>query len=514
MAINKVGSKGIEDGSVATADFAPGTVSSDKLQDNAVTNAKLTNTTVTLAGQSITLGASTTLANKFVDWQSVTTADGSTFNTAVSGQGYFIDTTSAAHTITLPASASIGDFIAIKDYAGTFATNNLTIARNGHNIQGAANDSLISTNRASLVLVYVDSTKGWLYWEEHNVGDLGTPLFTSATGGTITQSGDYQIHTFTGDGCFVVTSAGNQSNFPACSPQYASSGPNTVSYLIVAGGGGAKGNSYRAPADGQTRSAAGGGAGGFREGRDITPSYTASPLVAPSGLTITAQTYPVTVGAGGTGGGPVTCGVGGGSTDQTQGSDSIFSTITSAGGGKGGSRTTCGNPFNPGTPFPEQGFIGGSGGGAGTSSPTDGPGQGANGNTPPVSPPQGNPGGNGSHFPYREGGGGGAGATGGGPPAGQDTAPGGNGVSTSITGSPITYAGGGGAANAAGGTSNYLGTGGSGGGGSASATTNGGSGSANTGGGGGGSKKSPCGAGTGVGGSGGKGIVVIRYKFQ
>jgi hypothetical protein len=81
-------------------------------------------------------------------------------------------------------SASIGDTIAIKDYAGTFATNNLTIARNGHNIQGVANNSLISTNRASLVLVYVDATKGWLFTDEHNVADL--PTFTTATGGTVT----------------------------------------------------------------------------------------------------------------------------------------------------------------------------------------------------------------------------------------------------------------------------------------------------------------------------------------
>ena len=174
MAINKVGSKGIQDGAVATVDLAPGSV---------------------------------TFNNKFVDWQSVITADGSTGTTAVSGKGYFIDTTSAAHTLTLPASATIGDFIAIKDYAGTFATNNLTIARNGHNIQGVANDSLITTNRASLVLVYVDSTKGWLYWEEHNVADLQGPTFITATGGTITTSGDYKIHIFTGDGCFVVSTA-------------------------------------------------------------------------------------------------------------------------------------------------------------------------------------------------------------------------------------------------------------------------------------------------------------------
>jgi hypothetical protein len=79
--------------------------------------------------------------------------------------------------LNLPASASIGDFVAIKDYAGTFATYNLTIGRNGHNIQGVANNSLITTNRASLVLVYVDATKGWLYWEEHNVGRFTTKLY-------------------------------------------------------------------------------------------------------------------------------------------------------------------------------------------------------------------------------------------------------------------------------------------------------------------------------------------------
>src|SRR6056300_1014998 len=326
MAINKVGSKGIEDGSVATIDLAPGTVSSDKLQDNAVTNAKLTNTSVTLTGSSVSLGGSVSFNNKFVDWQSVITADGSTGTTAVSGQGYFIDTTSAAHTITLPSSAAIGDFIAIKDYAGTFGTNNLTIARNGHNIQGVANDSLITTNRASLVLVYVDSTKGWLYWEEHNVGDLGKPLFTSATGGTITTSGDYKIHSFTGDGCFVVASAGNGAT--VCG-----GGPNGVEYLVVAGGGGGGGG--------------GGGAGGFRTNYPtpstaLTVTATTYPVTVGAGgfrtnyptpspaLTVTATTYPVTVGAGGAPGGSPYVGIG------YSGSNSIFSTITSAGGGGGG----------------------------------------------------------------------------------------------------------------------------------------------------------------------------------
>src|SRR6056300_761567 len=162
-----------------------------------------------------------------VSWQSVITADGSTTTNVESGKGYFIDTTSAAHTVTLPASATIGDIIHIKDYAGTFGTNNLTILRNGHNIQGVANDSLITTNRASISLFYVDSTKGWLYNNESNVADLKEP-FIAATGGTVTESGDYKIHTFTGDGCFVVSQI---------SPSSAPIIKRSVDYLVVAGGG-------------------------------------------------------------------------------------------------------------------------------------------------------------------------------------------------------------------------------------------------------------------------------------
>jgi hypothetical protein len=204
MAINKVGTKGIKDGAISAIDFADNTITSGKLVNSAITNALLSNSSITLSGTSIALGASASFTNKFVDWQSVITGAGSS-STAVAGKGYFINTTSAVHTINLPASASIGDFVAIKDYAGTFATYNLTIGRNGHNIQGVANDSLITTNRASLVLVYVDATKGWLYWEEHNVADLQQALFVTATGGTIATSGDFKIHSFTGDGCFVVS---------------------------------------------------------------------------------------------------------------------------------------------------------------------------------------------------------------------------------------------------------------------------------------------------------------------
>jgi hypothetical protein len=91
-------------------------------------------------------------------WQTVKTSG----FTAVAGEGYFCNTTSAAFTATLPASPSLGDFITFIDYAGTFDTNNLTIARNGKNIQGAAEDLTVSIERSGFTLVFVDDTQGWL----------------------------------------------------------------------------------------------------------------------------------------------------------------------------------------------------------------------------------------------------------------------------------------------------------------------------------------------------------------
>ena len=92
-------------------------------------------------------------------WQAVITADPAN---AVAGNGYFCDTSSAAFTVTLPTSASQGDFISFVDYARTFDTNALTIGRNGHNIAGSAADLTVSVEGAGFTLVYVDSTQGWL----------------------------------------------------------------------------------------------------------------------------------------------------------------------------------------------------------------------------------------------------------------------------------------------------------------------------------------------------------------
>ena len=82
--------------------------------------------------------------------------------TAVAGEGYFCNTTSAAFTATLPA-GTLGDEITLIDYAGTFDTNNLTVAPNGsEKIMGTAASLTVSIERAGLTLVYTDGTQGWL----------------------------------------------------------------------------------------------------------------------------------------------------------------------------------------------------------------------------------------------------------------------------------------------------------------------------------------------------------------
>jgi hypothetical protein len=81
--------------------------------------------------------------------------------TLAAGNGYFIDTTSSAITVTLPSSPTLGQTIKIDDLAGKFATNNLTIAGGGSKIQGSASNWVASTNQENFTLVYSNSTYGW-----------------------------------------------------------------------------------------------------------------------------------------------------------------------------------------------------------------------------------------------------------------------------------------------------------------------------------------------------------------
>ena len=82
--------------------------------------------------------------------------------TAEARKNYFCDTNSTAFTATLPSSGTVGDEIHFMDVSGTFDTNNLTVGRNSHKIQGLASDLVVSTERAGFTLVYYNATQGWL----------------------------------------------------------------------------------------------------------------------------------------------------------------------------------------------------------------------------------------------------------------------------------------------------------------------------------------------------------------
>jgi len=428
------------------------------------------------SGDTITIPAGVTISNAGtaagfgstgeVSWNTTKVTTGFT---ATSGVGYFADTAGGSFTITLPASPSAGNVVAVQDYTGTFGTNKLTIGRNGSNINGAASDLDLTKNNTATQLIYVDATEGWRVVFTGSLSDIESSFVTATGGNSVVTCGNFKMHIFTGPGTFCVSQVGCSTN-------------ETVDYMVVAGGGGAGAQG------------GGGGAGGFRISFD-------SPLAAASALPVSVQGYPISIGGGGAGSTTAP-------TAGANGVNSTFSTVTSAGGGGGGSDG------------PKTAVAGGSGGGGGWGSP------GAAGNTPPVSPPQGNTGGTGypNSASHGGGGGGGAGAVGGNANCNVGGT-GGIGMTTAILGSspaapstgttgpsPGRYFGGGGGGNANPGYGGG-GPGGAGGGGNGadpSGTVT--PGTANTGGGA-GSKhnvySSPY-----TNGNGGSGIVIIRYKFQ
>ena len=430
------------------------------------------------SGGSITIASGATITNNgtavglgrtgTVDW--ITASIKTSTFTAANGEGYFANTAGGTFEMDLPA-GSTGAIVSIQDYNNTFDTNALTVDPNGsEKINGGAAGQpvILNTEGRGVTFVYIDATVGWRSVQDNDFTKAGeAPTYVAASGGTESTVGDFKFHKFTGPGTFTVSNAGN------------SSGSNTVQALVVAGGAG-----------GTSNGGGGGGAGGLR-------NLACQP--------VTATGFPITVGAGGSNGGP---------PQASPGNSSVYAgstTITSAGGGAGG---TAGG----GT-----GDNGGSGGGAGGNGGSAG--TGGSGDAPPTNPSQGSNGG--SHGPqpnYNAGSGGGGHSQAGGPGEGTGSpgkvgGTGGNGTDVSpsfpapLGGTPAGFyaGGGGGGGNDDGGgtapdTPNAPGGGGEGAGGSGQTA---GSGVANTGGGGGGA---PTGGTTS--GSGGSGIVIIKYKFQ
>jgi hypothetical protein len=325
------------------------------------------------------------------------------------------------------------------------------VSENNGTIAYATLSANLYSSNSAITTIVVESINSASFVEHSTFYLYGISNVTSttkATGGIVSSDGTYNYHMFPYSGTFTPTTA------------------LTADYLVIAGGGG---GGY---------AAGGGGAGGYRT------SIGGSPL------SLTAQAYTVTIGAGGTGGvgsGGVT------STQNTNGGNSVFSTITSSGGGRGANYDTSGNT----------GFTGGSGGGGGNG------GNGGAGNSGSYSPVEGYAGGSGTTS--FGGGGGGAGAVGGNgvdPNAGNGGA-GSNSASAwaiaTQTGFNNGYYAGGGGGRGTNGGAGGIGGGGVGCSGSAQSGSNG---IVNTGSGGGSGGNSPA-----VGGNGGSGLVIIRYAI-
>lgn len=233
--------------------------------------------------------------------------------TATAGNSYPVNTTSAAVTVTLPASPTAGQQVNVFDYAGTASTYAITLNPNGGKINGVAINSAISTNRESVTLVYVDSSQGWTA-VSHGSGSAITPATYSAT------------------------------------------------YLIVAGGGGGG------------QDGGGGGGGGLLSGASTLTAGTAYPVVVGAGGAGATGSYTVTGGSGTNSSINSISAIGGGGGGTRSLNSAAGVSGGSGGGGSGieyagaGGSGTLGQGYAGGSGTYTGGTTGGYGGGGGSSS--------------------------------------------------------------------------------------------------------------------------------------------------
>ena len=272
-----------------------------------VDNARLTGSgSITINGSSVSLGGSTTIETG-TSWQSsIKTAN----FTAVSGEGYWINTTSAAITVTLPVSASVGDTIEFSDYSRTWGTNAVTLNLNSLKFQGGTRNPVYNTNGESVKIIYSGTTKGWI----------------PSNDGAVADEGNFQAY--------------------------------NIDFLVIGGGG------Y-----GRTSAPGAGGAGGYRNSYSSETSGRNSS--SESSLTLSDATYTITVGAGGTSGNGVDSSISGsGITTITSLGGGFGANLgnpgASGGCGGGGAETNgTGGSGTSGQGFDGGGYNGGGGGAGG-----------------------------------------------------------------------------------------------------------------------------------------------------
>ena len=340
-------------------------------------------------------------------WQS-TIVTGTTL-TAVAGNGYWINTTSNACTITLPASASVGDELIFVDYARTWGTNAVTINQNSLKFQGYTSPNPVyNTNGQSVDLIYSGATQGWIPNSDDDVTDeviqtMTTDFLVIAGGGAGGQdtaggggAGGYR-NSYNSE-----TSGGGGSSETALELSL-----GTVYTITVGGGASANpGSPSRTGGDGNdsiisgsditdiTSAGGGGGAGGG--GVDANPGGSGG---GGGGTTGTGGSGTANQGFNGANGGAGYAGAGGGAGEAGDtdgdgyGGDGLSSSITGSAVTRGGGGAGC--------DYPATNTPGGDGGGGNTTNPT---GNGGNGTTN-----TGSGGGGGALSDPRNGGAGGSG---------------------------------------------------------------------------------------------------------
>jgi hypothetical protein len=342
-----------------------------KIEVNQVDPQSGTTLTLGTSGDTISIPAGVTLANSgtatgfaSIAWQS-TIVTTSTL-TAVAGNGYWIDTTSNACTVTLPGSASVGDQIIFVDYARTWNTNNLTINTNSLNYQGNTSPTPIyNTNGQTVNIVYSGATQGWIPVSDDDV-TLETPQnydidFLVVAGGA--SGGTYSVPT-----SYAVGNNGSNSSISG------------TGLTTITSAGGGYGGAYNAQAGGDGGS--GGGAGQKGSPGTVSGGLGNTPSTTPSqGNNGGTATHPDGGGGGGGGGASAVGGNGDGSTSGDGGdgtaSSITGSSVTYAGGG-GGCKYLPGSAPN-GTGGTGGGGDGGNPGTAGVANTGGGGGAGDNG---------------------------------------------------------------------------------------------------------------------------------------
>ena len=295
----------------------------DTVQDidgNNIINENANTITIGASGDTITIPSGATLANNgtatgfaSIAWQA-TIVTGTTL-TAVAGNGYWINTSSNACTVTLPAAASVGDQIILVDYDRTWGTNNLTINRNGLNYQGGTENPVYDTDGQTVNIVYSGATNGWIPISDDDVANEGT--------------------------------------IP----------PYSVDFLVIAGGG----SGGKASTVSNSEGGGGGGAGGYRTStQTLTPATVYTITVGDGGALVSSINTQGNNGSNSSisGSGLTTItstGGGGGGAIASAGSNGG----SGGGGGSGASPPYAGGLGNTPSTSPSQGNNGGPGSNSG-----------------------------------------------------------------------------------------------------------------------------------------------------